>query len=564
MFLKPFNAKANLHMKASEVKKFKSKIESIYSDLTKDDLTNLFTPKVIITVTKIITNSGENLNVYCFDKRPMFFENKNEIIPTIYTCWVACNIVPYFTTFDDVLPRLLNGADLMLPGVLKQGSGLKMYGNYEKGRIVAVNLVSNKFACAIGYLARSSEDLYMSGGHGPCVKVLNIFGDCLWNMEPSVALQIPSNTEEKISPQDENNEPPLQTQSDENPSCEVTPSSPIVLEENVNNSDEISLNDITSLEEVNQQNSTTEKTMDEILQEAFFIALKQKAKNLDLPILFSNFYRNGIIEAATKPINLKETTYKKLSNFLFEMSKKGYIGIKKDTKGVEKIISINYSHEDILNFILPSLCISNDKSDQGSNPLFTSEMQELYIISEETIPLFTKFNYNIGQRLTSTQIKKIVREYVSKNNLPYNDASKTNIKLDECLIKIVGKEIISVGELFRILISKMTRTHEMVEKTGVNTNKSPIQIQVASRMGNKKVTIISNLELNGIILSELEKICKQSAAASTTIIKSPKPKQNQLQIQGNQIKLVSKILTEQYKVPSGHIQCVDLKKKSKK
>jgi len=260
---------------------------------------------------------------------------------------------------------------------------------------------------------------------------------------------------------------------------------------------------------------------------------------------------------------MKETTYKKISNFLAEMSKLGYISSTKDAKGVEKITSINHGHEDIVNFILPSLINPNDKGEQGSKPLFTSEMQELYIVSEELAPFFTKFNYSIGQRLAATQIKKLIREYVSKNSLPYNDAKKNDIKLDECLTKIVGTDVLSIGGLFRDFISKMTRTHEMVEKTSINTGKSPIQVQVATRMGNKKVTVISNLELNGIILSELEKICKQTAAASTTIIKSPKPKQNQLQVQGNQMKLVFKILTEQYKIPPGHIQCADLKKKSK-
>lgn len=56
---------------------------------------------------------------------------------------------------------------------------------------MAVNLTNNKSAVGVGQLARSSDELYMCGGHGVAIKMLHLFGDKLWSHEPSLVQQIP-------------------------------------------------------------------------------------------------------------------------------------------------------------------------------------------------------------------------------------------------------------------------------------------------------------------------------------------------------------------------------------
>lgn len=45
------------------------------------------------------------------------------------------DMLPLFTTHAAVLPKLSNGADLMLPGVIPQGTGMNIYGHYKKGQL---------------------------------------------------------------------------------------------------------------------------------------------------------------------------------------------------------------------------------------------------------------------------------------------------------------------------------------------------------------------------------------------------------------------------------------------
>ena len=52
-------------------------------------------------------------------------------------------------------------------------------------------MTSNRAAVGVGLLAHSSSDLYMCGGHGVCVRMMHVFGDKLWGMEPSVCQQVP-------------------------------------------------------------------------------------------------------------------------------------------------------------------------------------------------------------------------------------------------------------------------------------------------------------------------------------------------------------------------------------
>ena len=72
-----------------------------------------------------------------------------------------------------MMPRIANGADLMLPGVIiNDEKGIKAYcdGALVKGDQVAVNLQSNKAPIAVGTAWLSSEDMYMAAR---CVNKFN-------------------------------------------------------------------------------------------------------------------------------------------------------------------------------------------------------------------------------------------------------------------------------------------------------------------------------------------------------------------------------------------------------
>ena len=73
--------------------------------------------------------------------------------------------MPTVTTSPAVMPRIANGADLMLPGVIiNEEKGIKAYcdGKLSKNDLVAINLHNNKAPVAVGTAWLSSEDMYMA------------------------------------------------------------------------------------------------------------------------------------------------------------------------------------------------------------------------------------------------------------------------------------------------------------------------------------------------------------------------------------------------------------------
>ncbi|XP_067616971.1 eukaryotic translation initiation factor 2D [Eurosta solidaginis] len=592
MFLKPYKLRSNAPLKSSESKRLRQRIEKTFPEATTEQFSVLIPSKSAVTQLKLTTHHEIQTNVYCVDKLPMFFElESGELAPTLYALWLVPTLLPYYTTFRDVLPKLSNGADLMLPGVVKVGIGMNVYGRYRQGQLMAVNLVSNLAAVAVGYLPRSTDDLYMCGGHGVAVKILHLFGDKLWGHEPTLVQQVPTIKSAELTKDDF---PELGAIEDRHKQEEhkTLPLSDIVAA----NADANVMQDLEAFPELGKlqisvkqgnteatandemcayakemngeataEDATPTITPENLLKKAFLAALKNHGKTLQLPLLTSNFYRLHVVPEAPEPIDLKKTKYKKVSNFLKEMVDQGFIVVREESKGVDKISAIDLEHPEVVNFITdfkpPKTAAEGDAQDQ---PLFRSELTEMYLVNDVTAPLFTKMNYKRGEGIPTAQIKKIVREYISKNNLPKADASGGTIKLDDTLERICDCKAASVNQICKTITSKMEYSFQMCELKNVASNKPLIQMSIATRSGNKKVTLISNIECYGIIVPEFIKLCKQGAAASTTLVKLPNQKAEQLQIQGNQVRFIYNLLTETYKVPPKCILGLELAKDGKK
>ncbi|XP_017100914.2 eukaryotic translation initiation factor 2D [Drosophila bipectinata] len=560
MFLKPYRPKSSAALKGSESKKFRQRLEAAYPHVSVDQLVPA---KAAVTQLKILTHGGVQSVVYCVEKQPMFFElDGGQLVPTLYTMWAVPDILPYFTTHEGVLPKLSNGADLMLPGVVPLGVGLSMYGHYKKGQLMAVNLTNNNSAVGVGQLARSSDELYMCGGHGVAIKMLHLFGDKLWSHEPSLVQQIPMVKTKALSIDDF---PALGAEAERKkvaapaPGAPVTFSSVAQTEELETNTAALSLEDQQS-QEASEEEPDADISPEAILKNAFLSALKNNGKKLPLPLLTSNFYRLYVVTEASEPIDLKKTRFKKLSNFLAEMVDQGFIVVREESKGVDKIISVDLEHPEVVNFITDVK--ANEANGAASEtPLFHSELKEMYVVTDATAAFFTKLNFKRGEGIPAGQIKKIVREYVSKHSL-LNPLTKL-VQPDETLTSLYGNREASLSEMCSLITSKMEHSYQMC--SGKDTSGKPlIQMSLATRSGNKKVTLVSNIEAYGIILAEFIKLCKQGAAASTSVVKLPHQKHEQLQIQGNQVRFVHTLLTETYKVPPKCILGLELAKDGKK
>ena len=565
MFIKAFKVKNNIQIKGSDVKKLKTRLSLQYKSLSEADLNKLLPSKSAHQSLKVVTHNEEQVTIFTVDKRPMFFEHQERLIPTVYSAWLVPSIVFNFTTHPSVLPKLGNGANLMMPGVVKEGSDLKSFGRFQKNQIVAVNLTSNRSSVAVGTLAKDSEDLYMSGGQGVCVNVLHVFGDKLWGLEQTVTLQIPLSQPVVKAPSLNN--------TDDFPALGSVKSEPEVVQKdleslNVDDADESSGSSSDESEEppINP---------DEILKKMFLSALKLHKKELNalLPIIVAVFYPTYVLKQVqlTKPITIKDTSYKKVSTFIKKMAEEGFVVVREENKGVEKITSVNYDHPVLASHIpLKPESDSSSKGETTSSHLMLTKMTELFVVNEATKKLFNSIGVEEGKSLDTTQIKNYVKDYVSRKKLL--NATK-NVTLDDVLVEIcIGQQesdvpiTMQLEDVISIVHGKMDNTFEMRSQSGpqIKGGKKPIiQITTATRMGNKKVTLISNLEAYGINVAEFSKACKIGVQASTSITKVPGTNINQFQIQGNHVRFIYKLLTETYQIAKGNITGLEFAKKEK-
>ncbi len=85
--------------------------------------------------------------VYYQSKCPLFFEyekDRGQVFPTVYALWrFPALMTTSFPTWSNVMPKIANGADLMLPGVIvdHQQLGHKAY-HGPNGKFEKVNLNS--------------------------------------------------------------------------------------------------------------------------------------------------------------------------------------------------------------------------------------------------------------------------------------------------------------------------------------------------------------------------------------------------------------------------------------
>lgn len=70
----------------------------------------------------------------------------------------------------------------------------------------------------------------------------------------------------------------------------------------------------------------------------------------------------------------------------------------------------------------------------------------------------------------------------------------------------------------------------------------PINMVIQRRSGNKKVTLVDNLEVYGINVSTFSKECQRALSVSTTLLLPPGKKYQQLLLQGNHIEYLHHLL----------------------
>ncbi|XP_059607882.1 eukaryotic translation initiation factor 2D [Phlebotomus argentipes] len=555
MFIKSFKVKSKLLLRNSERKKLQTKILGKYRKLSEEDFARIFPSSGNIYHTKIITSAEETVWVYLAEKQPMFFEvSSGSIYPTVHALWLVPNLLASVTTHPAVLPILAKGANLMTRGVVKQGQGAQAWARFSRGDVVAVNLTSNANACAVGIFSQSSNDLYLSGGTGVCVEILHVFGDKLWAIEPAACVQIPAG--ERAVPELKDSDFPALGSKKAPAQPPVAPEAPHEIEEVLE-----------ELQEVTIQEEEPESP-DDVLKRAFLTALKVDREKLSLPLLSSTFYASHIQTTTPESFNIKHTKHKKVTKFLEQMAEEGFLVLKEEKKGIQKVFSINFDHEELLAFTPGQSSAAKSDADKPIAPkpiqLLTA-MTKIFVISDATAPFFAESSHKTGDGLLEEEVDKHLSSYTRTRKLRSAENARL-ISVDDTLAEILGREVgasMNYSAMLQELLEKMPVNFEMRAKEK-QTKLPNIQISLATRKGNKKVTLVGNLEAHGIFIQDFANRCRVGVQASTTVTQTPHAKGDSLLIQGNQVRFVHQLLTDTYGVSKGKISGLELAAKEPK
>lgn len=80
------------------------------------------------------------------------------------------------------------------------------------------------------------------------------------------------------------------------------------------------------------------------------------------------------------------------------------------------------------------------------------------------------------------------------------------------------------------------------DSTVIKGKLEPINMVIQRRSGNKKVTLVDNLEVYGINVGNFSKECQRALSVSTTLLLPPGKKYQQLLLQGNHIEYLHHLL----------------------
>ncbi|KAK3851197.1 hypothetical protein Pcinc_042143 [Petrolisthes cinctipes] len=598
MFIKPFRIKSQTQLKGSDRKKLRTELRQAFPSLSEAEVSQLLPNKEEVTLIRMYCHRGESVIVYQVQKDPLFFalDKERQIYPTVYLLWRHPNLLHTFTTHPPVVQVLGGGADLMLPGIVTKGEMTpKSYGRFEKGHLVAVNTTENGAPIAVGVTAHSSMDMFMAGRQGRGVCVMHVYCDQLWEMGSKV--QPPSLPPPEVARQDQENNcsPAVEMSGNQSPDAKVDEG-----QETIEVMKEMERLDFTGEEkeggggdgnnfkesseaatpqEEEQPQLTGPESMDRLLLHCFLKAWKTSAKKVEVPILTSNFYRIHMLPACPDgaTLDIKKSSYKKLSKFLNAMAKKELIEVKEFPKGIENITGINWAHEDLKAFVvdMDETTVAAPRTGGGGSPAFVPpKLEEVHQVSGDTLHFFKANGFSKGDVLTIGEVRTVVTNYIKNQKL--KQEGKNTVTLNPVLHEAVVnrkegyREVLRWDEIFSRMLGKMAPAVRITRSGAIPIIRKgkldPIDLAVAKRSGNKKVTLIYNAGVYGIDESELAHQIQVGVAASTSVGPAEhKPAgTTQVLVQGNQVAFIAKLLLETYHIPRKYIRGLELAPKGKK
>ncbi|KAG6916814.1 hypothetical protein DXG01_005196 [Tephrocybe rancida] len=618
MFKKPLaGLKTSAPLRSSDRRKLKQRVVTAFGISSEDG--DLLVPDGIQTV-KFSTHLEEPGVAYLApDGDPLWFtlgKGSDDLIPTVYTLWKRGDLLPVLSTPEAVIPILVGGADLMIPGVVHHAPLLK------QDQLVSILQYNHNSGSptlspplAVGRMALSSDQLdHGTQEKGKAVYVVHTWKDHLWDLgskgDVPESMSFRFSSEAPAQSSDETLKDPLPTNELANLTIQP-PDVPIVTGPSYNTQE------ISSL-----------------LHTSLVQAIASTIPPSAFPIPATLFYTNYILPSrpafpallvphsgpapadaspcpSSSEITIKLSAHKSLTAFLKAEEKAGLIATKAPQKHSNQtdlmVTSVNTKHPSIhghhLYATLKDIELTAAKKARreekareeaaGNGEILVTELWKPH---QATVALFEKMNarysyydhsclpgltapnHSALKQYTLAEIKAVVNSYIASNSL-VNAREQAYINLDEPLIKCISYKIKGKGkdegastspefmrkdELTKAIVDRMQTWYEVSDGKEVVRKKGelkPIQVSMKVRQGRKVSTMISGFEAFLVVNAEdmaedLRKICAGATSVSP-IPGKPAGSGMEVLVQGKQSQSVIEYLTGKG-IPKKWIETHDL------
>ncbi|CAK1589366.1 unnamed protein product [Parnassius mnemosyne] len=579
MFFKAYKLKSNNTLKNSEKKHLAQRILNEFPAATDEKVKELVPVKSNSSCMKLILHSGETVGVYVVDSVPVMIETGDALVPTVCALWKVPDLLPTLIVHSPVLSKLAGGAPLYAPGVTLADP--VTFPRFSRGSLIAAATVDNGAAGAVGHAAISSSDLLRTS-MGVCMEPLHVYGDLLSKEPKFTKLERPKFDPPTYNDMADNITMDIAQLSIQQPIKEEWPSlvkedikqpekptpspvlnAPRIIPDEISNVDcneELDLDDtaITDTSQIEEDPIPTD--MDELLKWCLLSFIKLEGKNIELPLKTNLLYKNHLIPLCPpdRTLDVKKSSYKKMGKFLEAMQKEGLLEVREIEKGVSALVAVSCAHPLLREHRAPARRAAARPAAAGPAPPL---VRDLYCITANVTELFAPLRK--GTALSAADVRSTLTEYVKTRGLN-STQQRGAVALDPLLAKITGQqeqETIKWEGLMTAVLNKMTPSTELQFSDGtvkiIKSKLEPIKMQVATRSGNKKVTLVSNLEAYGFNLLEMARVCQHGVAASCGVTRTPGAKCDQLMVQGDQTHFIAKLLIEKYGLPKKYLEGAD-------
>ena len=472
-------------------------------------LKNLFNEEYL----NIMTNNFKDMSIHKGNiqnkKRNVVFEGSNPILfeydkeiyyPTVYllemfNAGLCENIIKNCALiFDATVEYIINGADLMLKGVINRNLIKNNDKNFKLNDLFYVQTETGHI-CAVGIALIDKKTMNIDLPSGKFLRILHKVGDSLYNFgikkelkplieQKKVDINInendnkeedkkeedkkednkedvkEENKEDDKKVDDKDNNDTIKTEKDEavenlnKINIEESQEKNEIKDENEKNIEDEDKKE--GEEEAEEDEKITKEEIDENLDIVFLTLCKLHLQNEKFPMdpgkLYHDFMK-PLGEEIHKNINIKLSSYKKVNEYFKHLSKEKNLITFNKAKGQNNdyITKINFENDLIKNFkprISKLKFLSKHKqveNNPADNLLLTTEKQikilTLYRPNQKLHPLFSKYvpNFEPNKHYDLKVCKNVLISYLKENNLFTNEVNK--VKIDDNL-----KELLKIRE----------------------------------------------------------------------------------------------------------------------